>query len=156
MIAAGGPRFLATRPMVAIGLISYSLYLWHWPVLALARYYAVEGLSAWWMLAAVAASFAAAALSWRYVEQPFRQMRITDRPFAGFVGLGTIAVAAACGALVLSGGMPQRFGEDVRRLNAAAGSHFRCAPADAMRWSGARGCRLAGDASAPEVILFGN
>ena len=156
MIAAAGPRLLATRPLVSVGLISYSLYLWHWPILALARYYAVDDLGLWWTMAAVAASFAAAALSWRFVERPFRRMRITDKPFAGFVGLGALAVAVAFGALIASGGMPWRFAEDVRRLNAATGSHFRCPPADTLRWPGARGCRLAGDASAPDVILFGN
>lgn len=62
---------LTLRPMVFVGLISYSLYLWHWPVLAFIRYFygTVAGLHV--PLAAVAMLVLAVA-SYRYVELPAR------------------------------------------------------------------------------------
>ena len=67
-------RMLSNRYMVGIGAISYSLYLWHWPVLAFMRYYTQQyELSPPWLAAYVAAAFAFAFFSYRYIETPFRK-----------------------------------------------------------------------------------
>ncbi|HWB53098.1 MAG TPA: acyltransferase, partial [Tepidisphaeraceae bacterium] len=63
---------LATRAPVAVGLISYSLYLWHWPIFVLATSVLPHGLDTQQTAIAIVASFILAALSWRFVEQPFR------------------------------------------------------------------------------------
>ncbi len=55
-----------------IGLISYSMYILHWPFILFAQYWAIEPLSQLARLAVLAAMVAASWLSWRYVEQPFR------------------------------------------------------------------------------------
>jgi len=67
-------RWLGCRPMRFIGLISYSLYLWHWPILVFYRLHADPGLVA--KLVLILVSIAVATLSWRFVEQPFRQRPI--------------------------------------------------------------------------------
>lgn len=65
-------RVLSLRPIVALGLISYSLYLWHWPVLVL-------GKQAWIIettvdhILAIALALVLSWASWRCVEQPFRK-----------------------------------------------------------------------------------
>ena len=77
--AAGIPRpsrLLACRPIVFIGLISYSLYLWHWPLFAFANYQSIKPLANAERLFLVAISFIVAILSWRYVERPFRSRRL--------------------------------------------------------------------------------
>ena len=66
-----GKKLLEFKPLVFVGVISYSLYLWHWPVLALMKYCLIE-ISFLTGLYAIVASFALAYLSWRYVEQRFR------------------------------------------------------------------------------------
>ena len=66
--------FLRLRPMVFVGLISYSLYLWHWPILALMRYM-TTALSPGMKLASFVAMMLAAYASYRWVEVPFRQGR---------------------------------------------------------------------------------
>lgn len=64
-------KLLSSRAFVVTGLLSYSLYLWHWPIYVLLRWttgmHAVE-----LQLLAIAATFASAAISYRFVEQPFR------------------------------------------------------------------------------------
>ncbi len=103
-------RLLATRPMVFVGLISYSLYLWHWPVLAYVRYI---NLAIDWRLGvpALALSFVLATLSWRYVETPFRKrgdVKDRNRIFAG--AAATLAVLLSVSALFWrSGGLPSRY-----------------------------------------------
>lgn len=92
-------RLLAAGPMVAIGKISYSLYLVHWPVLVATRYWLLEepGLVA--SMVVCFTSFVLAALSWKYVENPFRYA--SNGWLAGralFVGTaGTIATLSVLG-----------------------------------------------------------
>lgn len=68
-------RLLALRPLVLVGLISYSAYLFHQPLLAFLRYISVDDPDLSLRLAIVAAVFPLAWLSWRYVERPFRAGR---------------------------------------------------------------------------------
>lgn len=65
-------RLLAAPPLAFIGRISYSLYLWHWPLIVFARYALERDLLGYEKPAVIAASFVLALLSWRYIEQPFR------------------------------------------------------------------------------------
>jgi len=65
---------LSTRPLVLIGLISYSAYLWHWPILAFLRY-GYGSLSAALSVIAFIGTFLLASLSFRYVEQPARRTK---------------------------------------------------------------------------------
>lgn len=68
-------KVLTARPMVAVGLISYSLYLWHQPIFAFARQLEGMTLELGTVLFLVALTFAMSSLSYRYVEKPFRQPR---------------------------------------------------------------------------------
>ena len=71
-------RGLSVKPMVMIGAISYSLYLWHWPVLILGRHlgYFESGPS---LFIAVAISLMLSAASYRFIERPFLRIRIPDQ-----------------------------------------------------------------------------
>ena len=65
-------RLLSLPPFVFIGLISYSLYLWHWPVFAFAENYLGRPFSFGEAVLLMIVCIAIATASWRYVEQPFR------------------------------------------------------------------------------------
>jgi hypothetical protein len=90
-------RALALPPVVALGLISYSVYLWHWPLMVFFRYRFPEAWTLPSQLALLAASLAIGALSWRYVEQPFRHWRTaSSRPVfltAGIVTVGLVVLS---------------------------------------------------------------
>jgi peptidoglycan/LPS O-acetylase OafA/YrhL len=106
---AGG-RFLSLSAIAFTGRISYSLYLWHWPILVFARLYLGRELhldEAFWLIGLVAI---AAYLSWRFVEEPFRHVR-TANGARSWVAGGVFAgfVAAGAGALIiLYDGFPSR------------------------------------------------
>ncbi len=81
---------LSTGPMVWVGGISYSLYLWHWPLIVLATYL-FGGLNLALGLLVVAISFAPAYLSYRYVERPAMKWEVT-RENSKALGMGFIAM----------------------------------------------------------------
>lgn len=64
---------LSTAPLVFVGKISYSLYLWHWPLLSLAKYQAARELSPMEITAVLMVVLVATIASYRYVEMPFRK-----------------------------------------------------------------------------------
>ena len=85
-------RLLGSRPMALVGELSYSLYLWHWPVLALLRYYTGEqilGMSSSVLFLAV--TLLLATLSFYRVEVPLRGSRMGARQVMGY---GLLACAA--------------------------------------------------------------
>src|SRR5450756_2908179 len=104
-------RVLALKPLVFVGLISYSLYLWHWPVLAFAAYLSKTELGTGVHIGLLAASFALAILSWQFVEKPFRQRRIfRQRPHIfGFAGASLVALLALGLVVGSQQGFPARF-----------------------------------------------
>ncbi|PHN33168.1 acyltransferase family protein [Pseudomonas sp. ICMP 460] len=110
-------RLLSSRVMVGLGLISYSWYLWHWPVFVYANYAAVDGLSALELAGLMLLSLVLGYLSWRFVEAPFREKRL-------LAGRKAILAAAAAGILCLgftglavreAKGVPWRLSEQALR-----------------------------------------
>ena len=94
-------RFLSTRPMVALGDLSYSIYLWHWPFVVFAR--TLWPGSAGAVLVAAALSFVPAWLSFHYLEEPIR--RLPQLPWPRFFGLVALTVGSAvltAGALLVA------------------------------------------------------
>lgn len=114
-------RLLALRPVVFVGLISYSLYLWHWPVLVLLKHYlSVTRLPPSATLVALATATVLATLSWRFIEQPFRDRRRIARRLVFAAGGGAMALASVLGVLVVAGdGLPVRFDREIVELEAA-------------------------------------
>ena len=106
-------RLLALSPVVLVGKVSYSLYLWHWPLIVLK---AVLGFSFSTIgtidkLAVIGLGLVLAWLTWWFIEQPFRDGRVlaTRRAAFGFA-LGGAALAGVAGGLIaLSSGVPGRF-----------------------------------------------
>lgn len=95
-------RLLSFRPIVFIGLISYSAYLWHQPLFAFARIRSDMAPGPGLMAALTVATFVLAYLTWRLVEQPFRAGRAA-REGPDRLGRGRVFMASITGALVLAG-----------------------------------------------------
>ena len=130
---SGGGRVAAWlgRPaLVGVGLISYSLYLWHWPLLTVPRLVLVRPLTPIEITVAVALAFALAWLSWRYVERPFRHVSSPGaRTRALVAGSAVLMMLVGAGALLAgSGGLPERASPAVLAAEAATGRIASVAP----------------------------
>ncbi len=115
----GVSRLLASPVPVFIGAISYSLYLWHWPLFVFAEYYQIHKLSTWQSLGLVAGSFALAALSWRFIETPFRKPKhvVGGTPLFAAAGTAMACAILAGTAVYVRQGIPKRFAPSVDALS---------------------------------------
>ena len=111
-------KILAVPPVVFVGLISYSLYLWHWPVLIFSEYWMIGKPPVSNRTMYLVASLVLAVLSWRFVETPFRKRSV----FKGRAQIFAFAISMTV-LFVLSGlaiykmeGLPSRIPESVRRF----------------------------------------
>jgi len=110
-------HILAARPMVWIGLISYPLYLWHWPLLSFANL-----ASGHWPKPNIAIELIAVAVilsvaTYRLVERPLRFAPPPRRRVHVLLLLGAMAVIAAAGAAIdAADGVPRRFPPELRDL----------------------------------------
>lgn len=94
---------LACRPMAWLGGISYSLYLWHWPILAFIRYYTGQyTLAAPWLLVFLLSTLMLAWLSYRFVEQPVRISGRIRQQFPKWAFAIATAVALAVSGRVVN------------------------------------------------------
>ena len=152
-------RLLATPPTVWLGKISYSLYLWHWPIFAFAAYEWGE-LPVAGRLALIAASVVLAAATYRWVEQPARTSRIVLTPERVFAaGLGSAAVVAAVAGVVKgTHGLPMRLSPEVaaieRRASVGGQRASRCGAN--MRGKIDAACPLGRSDVKPTVLVWGD
>ena len=152
LIASGGDtlvgRALAIQPLRFVGLISYSLYLWHWPVIVFARQEVGGPLRIRWLVLCVLLSFVLATASWGLVEKPTRDRRRTStRTLILSCAGAALALAAVAVVAVMAKGAPSRFPQSVVRLEAASDDYSKLARACGE----ARYCRFG---SGPVDFIF--
>jgi peptidoglycan/LPS O-acetylase OafA/YrhL len=111
LILAEGTWFnrivLSSAPFVRIGLISYSWYLWHWPIFSFLRIVSARTPTGLMFAAAVVVSLAAGYLSWRFIETPFRRPRPQVRELPRYGAALVVSLALAL-LIKLTGGFPSR------------------------------------------------
>jgi peptidoglycan/LPS O-acetylase OafA/YrhL len=121
IIAAGetGPSLvgaiLSWRPIVFVGLISYSLYLWHWPLLVFQEtgsiFFHKADMTATTKILFCLIAIGVSTLSWAFVEQPFRKgsFRPGRRALLQINAWAIAAIACISFALIVFHGFPNRF-----------------------------------------------
>lgn len=72
-------KVLSFKPLIWIGLLSYSLYLWHWPIYIFYKYLSFENIDITIKILLNLLSLFLAWCSWRFIEQPFRKLQILPR-----------------------------------------------------------------------------
>jgi peptidoglycan/LPS O-acetylase OafA/YrhL len=151
-------RALSNRLLVYVGRISYSFYLWHWPVFVFLRHWRADvDLPLAWAVGGIAAAFVLSAASYRWIEQPARR-RSTNfgRVLIPCLG-GAAIILAACLAAIVGKGLPQRL---PARVDAIAAAHFAYAPlahscTDVGFDYPLEHCRI-GPRGAPQLLLWGD
>jgi len=157
-------RVLSFRPLVFIGLISYSLYLWHWPILVfsnLASYGMTEPFMPDWLIWVVI--FSLAALTWQFVEKPFRRTsdQLLNRRNT-FISLGTISVVLIIINLTIirEEGFKGRLNDNSLRALAAKQNFSphrqKCHQSDGYQLTYETSCVYNQSSEAPQFLLWGD
>jgi peptidoglycan/LPS O-acetylase OafA/YrhL len=127
-VYGGQARFLGwllRNPLaVGVGLISYSLYLVHWPLLIFYQYWRYAELSLKERLALLLATFLLAWLSWKFIEQPFRKGRLVPQRMFFFLCAWAAALLLTAGsAVVRENGLPGRISGKFSQVKNAGQFH---------------------------------
>ena len=125
-------RLLSLPPMVLCGQMSYSLYLWHWPIIVLAH--TVLFLRDSWQLQAecLAVTFVVSWLAWQLVERPFRAPKFRTLPALKIflpATAATMLLVAGAGVALAMHGFPDRLSPALRQIaafeNYDGDAHYR-------------------------------
>jgi peptidoglycan/LPS O-acetylase OafA/YrhL len=155
-------RGLSLPPVVFIGKVSYSLYLWHWPLIVFAGFYFVEGTTTGQMAGVLVASALLSVASWRFVEQPFRARTIgaTRRSLFTMACVATVIMAGAGLATFKTHGWPSRVSAAVRALDDArkdrSPDRGRCHGSDENPIAWADKCKYGSPGAPPTVAIWGD
>lgn len=121
-------KILCSKIFVFVGLISYSLYLWHWPLIVLKNWviqtesknYIVDFFV---ILAAIALSY----LTYKYVESPFRNKSlVTDKLLLKWTGVGFVSIAALTITMIIFGN--SRFVDPTGKINSTYQKAIQATP----------------------------
>src|SRR5262249_29167029 len=155
-------RFLSSGPMVGVGLISYSLYLWHWPLLSFARYQLDRPLLLAETGGLLSLSLILALLTYRYVEQPARRVNLQYNRHVIGAGLASLGALTLIGhQMDKGGGWTFNFDPRIRQLETVARAEniYRRACNGQNNLSGnERSCTF-GRAYSPgryDIVIFGD
>ena len=136
---------LSSGPLVYVGRISYSLYLWHWPVIVFYRMLHGGTLDIEGTVTVIGLSFGLAVLSYHFVETPFRSPRFRAMPVPRVLGGGAAAILASVvvGAAIAGTGAAWRsYPGEVLRIAAYTG--YAGSPEWAFQFGTAEGCSISG------------
>jgi peptidoglycan/LPS O-acetylase OafA/YrhL len=115
-------RALASAPVVFLGRLSYSLYLWHWPVIAFARRAGAEISAPHVSLLLFVVSLGLAYTSFRLVEEPIRRRKIltSDGALLRAVGIWALSLVVFSAGIIGTQGLALRYSGVARTLLTAS------------------------------------
>lgn len=149
-------KLLGHKLFVAVGLISYSAYLWHYPLFVFARHRSIEPPGQAVLLSLAACSFLVAYVSWKYVETPFRNRQfLARRHLFAAAAICSVAFVAIGLAGYVNGGFPQRVDEAVLKAQSAQFDELGCLSETGKYVPVAESC-IAGDARHVRGVLLGD
>lgn len=144
---------MSLKPFVGIGLISYSLYLWHQPVFVFFRFIKHDYFRYEQFLLLILISFAFAVFSYFFVEKPFRQKELS---ILNRVSLIVVLVICILFSVLVpkKGGFPQRLGDAGTAFNDLSDLEFKLNGLRCFNADFSNPCRLDGDGR--NIILVGD
>ena len=158
----GVARILGWPPLVITGRASYSLYLWHLPVLVFGAYWMIAAPRGAKLLLLLGLVVPIAFASWWWFEEPLRrrQWLPDNRRFLSAMLIALMILAALGAALWSSDGLPGRLSAPNRRLLASATLHpqaVQCMTRTLAQIASGDLCRFgSADPQAPRVVLWGD
>lgn len=148
-------KLLTIKPLQLIGLCSFSLYLWHWPIIVFLKYVYLGEIPTYILIVALVSTFIISYLSWRHIENPFRAAASTKATILFICALYLILTLTAVATIVLAG-FPNRDSKLTNAISAAVDSNYRCPPSTYRLYGASRACLIGESSVTPTIALLGN
>lgn len=143
-------RMLASPAMRYLGQRSFSIYLWHWPIVAFSYYASVGEIPLPWKAAGIGLTFVLSEVSYRVIELPFRY---------SFTLKAVLALIATCGVTmgVIYYFVTMNSADDLEgRIARQIQTNFRCSVTDYIPYGGSRACVIKAGRAGQNVAVLGN
>ena len=149
-------NFFKIKPLIFIGLISYSLYLWHWPIISFLKYIYIEGIPYHVIFFSLVIIFILSILSWKFIEQPFLY-KYSDNTSIKFIAINFLLLLIISFSIIASNNIPSRYGKFPNRLAESIKSSYDCPPIKYRKFKKTFGCYVNSNTKqSPKNILLGN
>jgi peptidoglycan/LPS O-acetylase OafA/YrhL len=153
-------QLLSLKSVVFLGLISYSLYIWHWPIIVFSKYYLVREMSVLEMVVAFVAIMTLSILSWKYIETPFRKKTTSYKKLLSITGIFVVLMTIASIVIIKQQGYPDRLDKSAAVINESVGAYYRCGISEQYQFGAMKACNITPSetqlAKESDLILLGN
>ena len=144
------------EPLIFIGIISYSLYLWHWPLISFLKYIHMDQLPLNYIFFSVSLLFCLSFLSWKFIEQPFLY-KYSNKTTLKFVTLSYLILILLCFTIISVKNLPSRYDKFPNVLASSVGSTYNCSVLEYRKFGDTYACLINSKINQPtKNILFGN
>ena len=149
-------KLFSFKPLIFIGLISYSLYLWHWPVISFSKYVYIEELTFGIIFFCIATIFLLSFLSWKLIEQPFLHT-FSIKKVLTFVSISYLCLVFFTIIIIYSNNFPSRYDKFPNLLASSLGSTYTCPLKDYRKFGNNYACLINSKVEEDSRnIIFGN
>lgn len=153
-------HFLSLPPLVFIGKISYSLYLWHWPIIIFSKYYSIRPLTTIQLSGVLIITLIISTISWRFIESPFRNKNfMSTRQIYAFAASGMVVMLTTGAAIYFLHGFPERQGLEYLNHNSKKEEAWRFTECNINASDDPQGitpCQIGNKNSIPSFLIWGD
>ena len=143
--------------LIFIGLISYSLYLWHWPVASFLKYVSADSLSKSFIFFGIFLTFILSFYSWNYVERPFLQNKSVSKFTSRYVFISYSFLITLSLFIISTKNIPSRHNNYLNNLSHEIGSTYHCSFLNYKFYGNSFGCLINNKTKKKHTVaLFGN
>ena len=145
------------KPVIFIGLISFSLYLWHWPIISFLKYIYIDKLPYNLMALSIVVIFTLSFFSWRYVEQTFL-FKYKKKQILKFVVINYLVLLISASFILQLNNFPSRYDKFPNKIANSIGNIYNCSRFEYIKYGDTYACLLnpKGEKINEKDILFGN
>lgn len=145
------------KPLIFVGIISYSLYLWHWPIISFLKYIYIEDLPIIAIIFSTVLIFVLSFFTWKYVEQPFL-LDYSKKKILIFILSSYFLLLLSSIMILNSKSFPSRYAEFPNKIASSIGSVYNCSRLEYIKFGDTYACLLnfKKKKDNQKEILFGN
>jgi peptidoglycan/LPS O-acetylase OafA/YrhL len=144
------------KPIIFTGIISYSLYLWHWPIITFYKYVTIDSLTILQVTYCLLAILILSLLTWKFIEEPFLKTYSKSK-LISFVVLSYLFLIILSLTILNFKNFPSRFNDRANNFSNQIGSIYQCSFFQVKILGDSYGCTINDKIKkTPELVLFGN